>query len=96
MSIIKKCSWNELFNYDNVEIPDFQRILDINKVNQIVEYQKNNYIIENKYKYFGVITICICDEKKYLIDGQHRYFSMKKLFETYHHDFSCNIEYIQV
>lgn len=96
MSYIENCSWNQLFDCDNIEIPDFQRILDINKVNQIVEFQKNNYIKENKYKYFGVITICICDDKKYLIDGQHRYYSMKKLYETYKHNSNCNIEYITV
>tara|TARA_B100000963_G_C22598319_1_gene658978 strand:+ start:248 stop:1354 length:1107 start_codon:yes stop_codon:yes gene_type:complete len=96
MNIIETCKWSELFRYSNVEIPDFQRILDRDKVKQIVEYQKNNYMKENKYKYFGVITFCICDDKKYLIDGQHRYFSMKKLYHDYGHDSSCNVEYIQV
>ena len=95
-SIIKTYDWYDLFNNEDIIFPDIQRIVDLNKVNQIIEFQKNNFIKYNSYKYFGVITICIYENKKYLIDGQHRYLSMKKLYEEYKKNFKCNIEIITV
>lgn len=96
MKQIKTYKWSELFENENIEIPDIQRILDIKKVDEIVKYQTDYYMKNNEYIFFGVITICENRDKKYLIDGQHRYFSMKKLYENYKRDSSCNIEIISV
>ena len=96
MKYIKSCLWKELFKNDDIIIPDFQRIIDRDKIEQIIELQKNNFINRKKFIYFGVITICLFENKKYLIDGQHRFLSMKKLYEKYNSNSECNIEYIQV
>jgi hypothetical protein len=97
MKYIKNIKWSELFDSSmNIEIPDIQRIIDNAKVNEIVKYQTDFYMKHGEYLFFGVITFCKYDKTMYLIDGQHRYFSMKSLFDKYSHNFDCNIEVIDV
>ena len=59
----------------NIETPDIQRIVDTDKVNDIVNYQINHI---KKYKFFnflGSINIHYVknNDNYYLSDGQHRY-----------------------
>ena len=94
---IIKLSWSELYDSTPVIIPDIQRIIDNDKIKSIVTYQKDYYIKYGIFNFFGVITICKYDDKNYLIDGQHRYCAMKKLYEEYNKkNESCNIEIIHV
>jgi hypothetical protein len=76
-------------------IPYNQRLKDLDKVNEIVEYQRQYYNINNFYNYLGVINLHFCLENKkyYLVDGQHRYLSLKKMVEN-HIDFDIAIEVI--
>lgn len=97
MKYIEKIPWNELFDSSmNIEIPDIQRIIDNAKINEIVKHQTDYYMKHSEYLFFGVITFCKYDDSLYLIDGQHRFFSMKTLFEKYSHNHDCNIEVINV
>ena len=57
-------------------IPDFQRDLDNDRVDEIY-----NKLLKNKelINIIGVITICELDNIYYLVDGQHRYHALNKL-----------------
>ena len=68
----------------DIEIPNEQRLKLKEKIKEIVKYQDNYF---SKYKYLnfqGAINIHCCKEtnKNYLVDGQHRYFAIKKLAEN--------------
>lgn len=70
----------------NIEIPNEQRLRDKDKIKEIVEYQDTFYKNGNNYfNYQGNLNINCCEEKNinYLVDGQHRYFSMKDLCENH-------------
>jgi hypothetical protein len=61
-------------------VPDFQRDLDEDKIQQIVsEYIYRNKKGENYLIKHGWISLCKIGDKLFLIDGQHRIESMKRL-----------------
>ena len=94
--IIIKTNFKNLLLY-NINIPNIQRILDIDKVNNIVAYQINYYKNNNNFNILGVINIHFNKENNmyYLIDGQHRYNALHKLNELGHTpDFFIEIVYI--
>lgn len=62
-----------------IEIPNEQRLLDVDKVRAIVKYQKNYYKTAQRFNFMGAINIHMYDKKYYLIDGQHRFHAIKKL-----------------
>ena len=79
-----------------IQIPEIQRIIDTNKVKDIVDYQIEYKKKYNKFNFMGVISIHILIDKGYfLIDGQHRYESAKKLHEL-GHDIAITVEFIEV
>ena len=66
---------------DKYQIPELQRLVDNEHINNMVEDQKNEY---NKYKTFSMLqsfTIAyIVNEKKgYILDGQHRVEAYSRL-----------------
>ena len=68
---------------------DIQRNLDINHLTNLIEYQEDYY---KKYGYFSYpnpLMICSLNNKLSLLDGQHRYESLKFLCKKYNLD--CNI-----
>ena len=76
--------------------PEIQRIIDRNKVNDIVDYQIEYKKKYNKFNFMGVINIHVLTDKGYyLIDGQHRFESAKKLHEL-GHDVEITVEFIEV
>ena len=66
-----------------VIVPECQRIIDINKIDLIIDEQEKMYKEYNNYKFLGVLSLCRMNDKYYLIDGQHRYSAMKKLYKDY-------------
>ena len=77
-------SLNELLKYE-IKKPNEQRILDNNKVNEIIKYQENFYNINNKFNFVGLINFhyCNADNFFYLVDGQHRYCALNELYKKY-------------
>ena len=71
-----------------ITIPNVQRIRDDDKVNDIVTYQRIELRDHGRYNFFGVINIHYCEEtrKHYLVDGQHRYESVRILSND------CNVQ----
>jgi 5-methylcytosine-specific restriction endonuclease McrA len=88
---------SKLLNQE-IEIPNIQRIRDDNKINDIVNYQINYYKNNNKFNFLGVINIHYCKENNlfFLVDGQHRYESIKKLYNDFAHDIEVIVEIIYV
>ena len=79
-----------------IQIPEIQRIINTGKVNDIVEYQIEYKKKYNKFNFMGVINVHVLKDKGYyLIDGQHRYESAKKLHEL-GHDVDITVEFIEV
>ena len=75
---------NKLLKYQ-IKKPNEQRILDKNKVNDIIKYQENYYNINNKFNFVGLINFhyCNADNFFYLVDGQHRYCALNELYKKY-------------
>lgn len=84
----------QLVNND-INIPDIQRIVDDDNVDDIVNYQINYYKKYNKFNFIGLINIHCLNNKYYLIDGQHRFRSIKHLSDI-GHKFDVIIEIINI
>lgn len=95
--LIGSISFSNLMN-EYIIIPNIQRIRDNNKVESIVEYQSNYFKKKQCFNFQGLINIHCCSEtnNNYLVDGQHRYFSVKKLMEIYGDEHYIDIECICV
>ena len=82
------------------EIPmEIQRIEDVDKVNEIIKYQDIFFKKKHHFNFLGLINIHYCKEdgKYLLIDGQHRYKAMRKLYKDHNYeDFNVDIELILV
>lgn len=83
-----------------IHIPNEQRIRDDDKVDEIVKYQDAYYKNGNNcFNYLGSINIHCCKEDgiNYLVDGQHRWCSMKRLHTKYNYNvFNVKIELVEV
>uniref|UniRef100_A0A6C0I566 HNH domain-containing protein n=1 Tax=viral metagenome TaxID=1070528 RepID=A0A6C0I566_9ZZZZ len=64
----------------DIHTPDLQREANIEVINDIIEYQLNTYNNTKSFSFLGELTIIIQDNKYYIIDGQHRYEAMKKIY----------------
>lgn len=60
-------------------IPDIQRVIDENHAKEIYAHQRRCYDKFGKYIISGCISIAICDNIEYLIDGQHRLVAYRLL-----------------
>ena len=60
--------------------PECQRHIDENHVNEIYEFEKKHYEKYEEFFFINPITICILNDKKYIIDGQHRLACIRKLY----------------
>lgn len=71
------------FNKEELLTPPMQRLIDKNKVDEIVEFQSKYYEKHNHFNFVGTIIIIKYNSKLYLIDGQHRYTAYKILYNKY-------------
>jgi hypothetical protein len=82
----------QLYNVSDIlktfQIPDFQRVLDPTRVQEIKQTYLSYYTMD-RYFPWGLLTFCQLHNKHhvinefYLIDGQHRWSAIKEL--TYEH-----------
>jgi hypothetical protein len=80
-----------------IKNPPVQRRLDTSKVEEIILYQTGHYKKKSYFNYCNNIIINCCRENKhnYLLDGQHRYESAKKLYKDgYNISLSFEIVYV--
>jgi len=81
-----------------ISIPSEQRIIVPETIVEIEEYQETFF---KKYKHFnfiGTINVHFCEERNkfYLMDGQHRYTTIMKLYNKQYHNEKVSIELITV
>lgn len=101
-NIIDSISINELIKTNEIIIPQFQRIINNNKIKEIVDYQLSYKQKYNCFNFLGTLIFCKLQDKTnnstiyYLIDGQHRYEAMKILVQNYYHEFQVYIQKIPV
>jgi len=101
-NIISSVSVNELIKNYQIIIPEFQRIMNNNKIKEIVDYQVSYKKKHNCFNFLGTLIFCKLEDKTndsiiyYLIDGQHRYETMKQIVENHVHEFPVYIQIIPV
>jgi hypothetical protein len=95
---IIKMKLNDLIDNNIIHIPNEQRLKDQDKINEIIEYQKIYYKKNGIFNMLGVINIHYCEENKqnYLVDGQHRYNAINKLYTNGYTSINILFEYIIV
>lgn len=79
MKSIFSASYNNIIDKYIIVKPDFQRIIDPLKVQEIVDWQKNNYKERGYFCYTGTIIFVNYKDTYVLIDGQHRFSSLEQL-----------------
>ena len=79
-----------------IELPNIQRIRDESKVDEIVNYQRQQLLNNGHCDFHGVINIHQCQETNrcFLVDGQHRFEALRKLTNT--HNIQVFVEVEQV
>lgn len=87
----------ELIEIDPL-IPSIQRLAHSDKIKDIVSYQEEYFRKFKHFNYLGVINInyCIETDKYYLIDGQHRYQSIKMLVSKGYKNNQISLELVIV
>lgn len=61
--------------------PDIQRNIDQQRVEDIIEFQRKYHTKHNSLLFLGDIVVAKCDDKFFVIDGQHRLSAMKHVKE---------------
>ena len=82
----------------HVEKPEIQRIIDTQKVDDIVDYQLRFYK-EKKFFNFSasnLINIHIWNDKHLLVDGQHRLQAIERLYDKYSHVIEFYVLFVKV
>jgi len=92
---IKRLSISRLLEL-NIHKPNIQRIIDNDKINTIIDYQLSHIKNKGYPNFFGTINIHKLDKDLYLVDGQHRFESSKKLLNEYSHDIDLTCEFVTV
>jgi 5-methylcytosine-specific restriction endonuclease McrA len=64
----------------NILTPELQREANTEVINDIIEYQLNLYNKTKTFCFMGELTLVIQDNNYYIIDGQHRYEAMKRIY----------------
>ena len=65
-----------------IKSPDCQRLLDVDHVNDLIDFQKKHYDKYGEFFFTNPITICVLNNKEYIIDGQHRLQCIKTLLDV--------------
>ena len=81
-----------------ISIPSEQRIIVPETISEIEEYQETFFKKHKHFNFIGTINVHFCEEdnKFYLMDGQHRYRTITKLYNKQYHDEKVTIELITV
>ena len=101
-NIIISVSINDLLKTYQIIIPEFQRVINNNKIKEIVDYQISYKKKYDCFNFLGTLILCKLEDKTnnstiyYLIDGQHRYETMKHIVKNHYHEFQVYIQIIHV
>jgi len=64
----------------NILTPELQRETNIEVINEIIEHQMSFFNKTKSFCFIGELTLITQDGIYYIIDGQHRYEAMKKIY----------------
>ena len=64
----------------NILTPELQRESNIEVINEIIDYQISFFNKTKSFCFMGELTLVIQDNNYYIIDGQHRYEAMKRIY----------------
>ena len=78
---IYRCSYLGNKFIKELQIPNIQREIDDDWVQELYESQLQDYL-KNNYIDLGMFELCILDDNIYLLNGQHRYMVLSKLLDT--------------
>ena len=62
---------------------DVQRLLNSEHLQELINYQESYYKKYNEYSFPNPIIFCKLEDKYAILDGQHRYETIKYLSKTY-------------
>lgn len=64
----------------NIYIPEIQREIDEDRVDNIVLYQLSHYKKCDDFCFLGDLTVVNIDDNLFIVDGMHRFAAMKRLY----------------
>jgi len=64
----------------NILTPELQRESNIEVINEIIDYQISFFNKTKSFCFMGELTLVIQDNNYYIIDGQHRYEAIKRIY----------------
>lgn len=93
----KKYSMTELLSLP-LNRPELQRDLNIDTVKHIIDFQSKRFEERGSFLFIGdlQVAININDHSLYLIDGQHRYYSILTTLQTIMPDYAIGINFIKI
>jgi len=97
MQYKKKYSLSELLSLP-LNRPELQRDLNIDTVKHIIDFQSKRFEERGSFLFIGdlQVAININDHSLYLIDGQHRYYSILTTLHTIMPDYIISINFIKI
>ena len=75
---------------------DIQRNIDINHLNELIDYQKNYYSKFNTFSFPNQIILCKLNNKYAILDGQHRMQCIDTIYNEYKIDFNIALSIIEI
>ena len=94
MSKIIEYSWKNLFNNMKIEINNLNKIIDEEKISNIVNTNYAYFLKHKKFNFNNLIKLIYIDNRYYLIDGQDLFYVMKGLYNITNLNYSCKVEII--
>jgi hypothetical protein len=78
--------------------PEIQRLVDLQKIDDIVQFQLDFHKKSNFFNFTasGPINIHQWDDKYFLVDGQHRVLALERLYHEYSHDIEFYVIFVKV
>lgn len=81
---------------DKINIPECQRTLNSEHLHCIYSSLLEEYSNKREPKLIGCIVICVYGDVYYLVDGQHRLFALKKLYEEKNYNAKIYVQELTV
>lgn len=84
------CHWLTSYQFlQNAKFLNFQRDIDWSRVEKIFTSYENDLNKNNRFIVFGTILLGLIDNDLYLLDGQHRFCAIQKIYKKY--GYSSNV-----
>ena len=91
---------NLIKNKDNLLFKDIcgeiQRNIDVNHLNNLIQYQKDYFNKYNTFSFPNQIILCKFNNKFAILDGQHRIQCIETIYNEYKLDFNIALSIIEI